>query len=340
MSRYIPERKLLYVTGEESPQQTKMRADRLGVSGDSFFVLAETRVEDILAGIVQVDPDIVIIDSVQTLYSSDVSGSPGSVGQVRACTAAIIQAAKQYGIATFVVGHVTKDGQIAGPRVLEHMVDTVLYFEGDRHHSYRILRSVKHRVGSTNEIGLFEMGKSGLEEISDPSSALIANRTSQSGSAVVCPIEGTRPVLVEIQALVTAASYGTPQRSVNGVDSRRLQMLLAVLEKRVGLRLGGEDIFINVAGGLKIDEPGVDLGLALAIVSSHRNQTIPIDTLFIGEVGLGGEVRPVPQVERRLNEAGRLGFKHALVPAASDVGSTNIHVHPVTDLAGAIDLIV
>lgn len=338
LAGYLPRRTILYVTGEESARQVKLRADRLSINDAETFILAETRVEDILASAVKIDPDILIIDSVQTLYSSEVTSSPGSVGQVRTCAALLIQSAKQHGYAAFLVGHVTKEGQIAGPRVLEHMVDTVLYFEGDRHVSYRILRSVKNRFGSTHEIGLFDMKSDGLEEISDPSSALIANRSHQSGSAIICPIEGTRPLLVEVQALVTAASYGTPQRSATGVEARRLQMLLAVLEKRAGLRLGGEDVFLNVVGGLRIDEPGADLGLVLSVASSFRNQALPNDTVFIGEIGLGGEIRGVPGLERRLNEAGRLGFRHALTPSSTPRPSVEMNAHPVSDLNQAIDL--
>lgn len=334
----MPDRTILYVTGEESAAQVKLRADRLGVGDSEVFVLAETRVEDILASAIRVRPDVLVIDSVQTLYSSEVSSSPGAVGQVRACAAALIQSAKQHGFATFLVGHVTKDGQIAGPRILEHMVDTVLYFEGDQHHSYRILRSVKNRFGSTHEIGLFEMAAAGLVEIADPSSALIANRSNQSGSAVICPVEGTRPLLVEVQALVTTASYGTPQRSANGVEARRLQMLLAVLEKRAGIRLAGEDVFLNVAGGIRIDEPAADLGLVMAVASSHRNQALPSDTLFVGEIGLGGEVRPVPSVERRLKEASRLGFRHAVIPKTATRPDVEIGTHPVANLNQVIDL--
>jgi len=334
----IPDQTVLYVTGEESANQVKLRADRLGVGDSETLILAETRVEDILASAIKIRPDILVVDSVQTLYSSEVSSSPGSVGQVRACAATLIQSAKQYGVATFLVGHVTKDGQIAGPRVLEHMVDTVLYFEGDQHHAYRILRSVKNRFGSTHEIGLFEMASTGLVEISDPSLALMANRSNQSGSAVICPIEGTRPLLVEVQALVTSASYGTPQRSATGIEARRLQMLLAVLEKRVGIRLANEDVFLNVAGGLRIDEPAADLGLVMAVASSHRNQALPNDTLFVGEIGLGGEVRPVPALERRLNEASRLGFRHGIVPSSTVQPVADIGIHPVEDLNQAIDL--
>jgi DNA repair protein RadA/Sms len=334
----MPDRTILYVTGEESVHQVKMRADRLELGESEVFVLAETRVEDILASAIKIRPDILVIDSVQTLYSSEVSSSPGSVGQVRACAAMLIRQAKQHDLATFLVGHVTKDGQIAGPRVLEHMVDTVLSFEGDRHHSYRILRSVKNRFGSTDEIGLFDMAARGLVEIADPSSALIANRSNQSGAAVICPIEGTRPLLLEVQALVTTASYGTPQRSATGVESRRLQMLLAVLEKRAGVRLAGEDVFLNVAGGIRIDEPAADLGVVMAVASSHRNQALPNDTIFVGEIGLGGEVRAVPSLERRLNEASRLGFRHGIGPATAVRPGGDLSFHPVSNLNQAIDL--
>ncbi len=342
LTRFVPGRKLLYVTGEESDRQVKLRAERLDIPLDNFFVLSATRVEDILAATSSVSPDIMVVDSIQTLHTESSSGSPGSVGQVRTCTASLIQWAKDAGAATFIVGHVTKDGQVAGPRILEHMVDTVLYFEGDQHHAYRVLRTTKNRFGSTLEIGLFEMTQTGLKEVADPSSALLAERSGQTGSAVVCPIEGTRPLLVEIQALVSSATYGTPQRSVNGMDAKRAQMLLAVLEKRADIRFGSLDVFLNVAGGIRLDEPSVDLGVVAALASSHLGLALPTDTVFVGEVGLGGEVRSVAQMERRINEASRLGFRHALVPAkgAPSNRSGDIAVHPVDSVEKALSLIL
>jgi len=342
LARFVPDRALLYVTGEESDRQVKLRAERLAVPIDNLYVLAAARVEDILAAATEIGPDFMVVDSIQTLYADIGSGSPGSVSQVRSSAAALIQWAKETGTATFIVGHVTKDGQIAGPRVLEHMVDTVLYFEGDRHHAYRVLRTTKNRFGSTLEIGLFEMGQTGLVQVSDPSSALLSQRSGQTGSAVVCPIEGTRPLLVEIQALVSPATYGTPQRSVNGMDVKRAQMLLAVLEKRADMRLAVQDVFLNVAGGIRLDEPSVDLGVIVALASSHMAAVLPLDTVFIGEVGLGGEIRTVAQLQRRLHEASRLGFRHAIVPKNSPATTQvkDLAVHPVESIDKALSLIM
>jgi DNA repair protein RadA/Sms len=315
LGRYLPDRKVLYVTGEESTRQVKLRAQRLGVTSDAFLLLAETNVEEISGAVQKVDPDVLVIDSIQTIFRPDLSSAPGSVSQVRESTASLLKITKESRFSTFLVGHVTKKGTIAGPRVLEHMVDTVLYFEGDRHHAYRILRSVKNRFGPANEIGVFEMRESGLREVPNPSEIFLSERGyGVSGSTVVCSLEGTRPVLVEIQALVTPSSYGTPQRTATGFDYQRLQMLLAVLEKRVGLRFSDHDVFVNVAGGVKLDEPAVDLGVAVACASSF--QDVPTDTnaVLIGEVGLGGEIRTVSQLPPRLKEASKLGFERAVVP--------------------------
>ena len=315
LAKYLPGRRLLYVTGEESPKQVKLRAGRLGVATDDVLLLAETNVEEIIAAAQETEPDVMVVDSIQTVFRPDVQSAPGSVSQVRESTAALLQLTKGMGFPTFVVGHVTKEGAIAGPRVLEHMVDTVLYFEGDRHHAYRILRAVKNRFGSTNEIGVFEMTGAGLREVTNPSEIFLSERSyGASGSTVVCAVEGTRPVLVEVQALVTPTSYGTPQRTATGFDARRLQMLLAVLEKREGLRLSTHDVFVNVAGGIRLDEPAVDLGVLVAVASSFRD--IPADSgaVLVGEVGLGGEVRTVSQLEPRLREAAKLGFERAYVP--------------------------
>ncbi len=315
LGKYLNGRRVLYVTGEESPRQVKLRAQRLGVDSENFLLFAETNVEEIIAAAQETQPDVLVIDSIQTIFRPDVQSAPGSVSQVRESTAAVLQFTKSYDVSTFIVGHVTKDGSIAGPRVLEHMVDTVLYFEGDRHHAYRILRAVKNRFGSTNEIGLFEMRTSGLQEVTNPSEIFLSERTyGASGSTVVCSLEGTRPILVEIQALVTPTSYGTPQRTATGFDNRRLQMLLAVLEKREGLRLSTHDVFVNVAGGVRLDEPAVDLGVIVAVASSFRDIPSDTGTVLIGEVGLGGEIRTVSQLEPRLKEAAKLGFKRAVVP--------------------------
>ncbi len=315
LGRYLPQKTILYVTGEESKRQVKLRANRLGVDTENMYLLAETNVEEIGNVVAKVEPDLLVVDSIQTIYRPDLSSAPGSVSQVRESTASLLKMTKEQEFSTFLVGHVTKKGTIAGPRVLEHMVDTVLYFEGDQHHAYRILRSVKNRFGAANEIGVFEMRESGLEEVPNPSELFLSERSyGVSGSAVVCSMEGTRPVLVEIQALVTPSSYGTPQRTTTGFGSQRLQMILAVLEKRAGLTFSDYDVFINVAGGVKLDEPAVDLGVAIAAASSFRD--VPTDTrsVLIGEVGLAGEIRTVSQVEPRLKEIGKLGFERAVIP--------------------------
>ncbi|NNE34849.1 MAG: DNA repair protein RadA, partial [Rhodothermales bacterium] len=308
-------RRVLYVCGEESPSQVRLRADRLGVEGTHVDLLPETDVDAVIATAAERDPSVMIVDSVQTLYRADLTSAPGSVSQIRESSAALIRAAKGSGMAVFLVGHVTKEGTIAGPRVLEHMVDTVLHLEGDRHHAFRILRAVKNRFGSTNEIGVFEMQGKGLVPVTNPSAVFLSERGSSSGSAVVCTVEGTRPMLVEIQALVTDSSYASPQRAATGFDGRRLQMLLAVLEKRQGLRVSSQDVFVNVAGGLKLSEPAADLGILMAVASSLLDRPLPPDTAIIGEVGLGGEVRSVSQISVRIREAEKLGFRAAVVPS-------------------------
>ncbi len=344
LGKYLPDKKILYVTGEESPRQVKLRAQRLGVDTEAMYLYSETNVEHILAAAQEIEPDVMIVDSIQTTFRPDIQSAPGSVSQVRETAAALLHYAKEHETPTFLVGHVTKEGSIAGPRVLEHMVDTVLYFEGDRHHAYRILRAVKNRFGSTNEIGVFEMRADGLRQVTNPSKIFLSERTfGTSGSTVVCSLEGTRPVLVEIQALVTSTSYSTPQRNATGFDYRRLQMLLAVLEKREGLRLSTHDVFVNVAGGVRLDEPAVDLGVILAVASSFRD--IPADTgsVLIGEVGLGGEIRTVSQVEPRLNEASKLGFERAIIPANNEKGLTipkGIEVSGVEKLTEVLDLML
>ncbi len=318
----LAHRGVLYVCGEESPAQVRLRAERLEVSAGEVQLLPETNVEGILHTAAGLDPAILIVDSIQTVFLPGLTSAPGSVGQVRACAARIIRAAKDSGMAVFLVGHVTKDGTIAGPRVLEHMVDTVLHLEGDRHHAFRILRAVKNRFGSTNEIGVFEMDGRGLKPVDNPSRIFLpAEGQWASGTAVVSTLEGTRPVLAELQALVTPTSYSTPQRSATGFDGKRLQMLLAVLERREGMQLSTHDVFVNVTGGLRLMEPSVDLGICMAVGSSLFDRPLPEQTLVVGEVGLGGEIRAVSQLSKRLLEAAKLGFKSALVPAANRIDS-------------------
>ena len=307
---------VLYITGEESVNQIRLRSERLA-SGPSnnLLLLAETDLEVIDALLVKTNPDVLIVDSIQTMYRPDLESPPGTVSQVREATAAFMRHAKSRELPVFLVGHVTKEGVIAGPKVVEHMVDTVLQFEGDRHHTYRILRAIKNRFGSTNEIGIFEMHDTGLREVLNPSEVFLAERNyGSSGSAVVAGMEGTRPLLVEVQALVAPASYGVPQRTATGFDTRRLQMLLAVLEKRAGLRVGQYDVFVNVAGGVRLDEPAADLGMVIAIASSLKDVPVDSGAVVIGEVGLGGEIRTIHQTEKRISEAKKLGFKKVVLP--------------------------
>lgn len=311
-------RKLLYVSGEESLHQIKMRASRMGDFSDSLTLLCETSLEIIRGVIEREKPEIVVIDSIQTMYNDDVSSAPGSVSQVRESTGVLMQIAKGLNISIFIVGHVTKEGVVAGPRVLEHMVDTVLYFEGDRHASYRILRGVKNRFGSTDEIGVFEMRSDGLSEVMNPSEFMLEGRPKgESGSIVACSIEGTRPILIEIQALVSRSAFGMPRRTAVGTDYNRVNLLMAVLEKRMRIPLGDYDAYVNIAGGIKMNEPAVDLGLVLAIYSSFKDKVISEDTICFGEVGLSGEVRSVNMAEQRVNEASKLGFKKCILPRSS-----------------------
>ena len=310
------DRKVLYVSGEESAQQIKLRADRLGVPGEHLLVLSETNLQVALDAAEETKPGLLIVDSIQTAYLDDLNSAAGSVSQVRECAARLMQWAKPRNVPVLIVGHVTKEGAIAGPRVLEHMVDVVLYLEGERHHHYRILRGVKNRFGSTDEVGVFEMADAGLREVRNPSEAFLEERSGNSaGSTVAVTMEGTRPILVEVQALSSATAFGLPRRSGNGLDANRLQLLVAVLQKRVGLPLQGQDIYANVVGGLKIAEPAADLPLTLAITSSFRDRAVDPRLVAIGELGLSGEVRSVNHLERRLIEARRLGFTRALVPA-------------------------
>ncbi|WP_335872134.1 DNA repair protein RadA [Bacillus sp. 2205SS5-2] len=312
----VLQQKVLYISGEESVKQTKLRADRLDVTSENLFVYAETSLELISATIETMTPDIIVIDSIQTIFHPEVTSAPGSVSQVRECTAELMRIAKTKGIAIFIVGHVTKEGAIAGPRMLEHMVDTVLYFEGERHHSYRILRAVKNRFGSTNEMGIFEMKEAGLEEVANPSEIFLEERSQgASGSTVVASMEGTRPVLVEIQALISPSSFGNPRRMATGMDHNRVSLLMAVLEKRVGLLLQNQDAYLKVAGGVKLDEPAIDLATIISIASSFRDQATRATDCIIGEVGLTGEVRRVSRIEQRVQEAAKLGFKRVIIPA-------------------------
>lgn len=309
---------VLYVSGEESARQTRLRGERLGINAQRLLILAETRLETILARISEVAPRAVVIDSIQTIYAAGLESAPGSVSQVRECAGRLMVAAKRSGVPTFLVGHVTKDGSLAGPRVLEHMVDTVLYFEGDPGHAFRILRAVKNRFGSTNEIGVFEMKGEGLCEVTNPSQLFLSERPlGVSGSTVVTTIEGSRPLLVELQALVTPSSLGVPRRTTLGVDHNRLSLLVAVLDKKVGLHLSGSDIFLNAAGGARLNEPAADLGMVVALASSHLDRVVNPQTVIIGEVGLAGEVRAITQPEARVREAAKLGFTRAIVPSGS-----------------------
>lgn len=306
---------VLYVSGEESQRQIKLRAERLGITADGIYLLAETGLEDIVASVGTLKPDVLIVDSIQTLYNGDLTASPGSVGQVKDCTLALMNLAKGQGITVFVIGHVNKEGAIAGPKVLEHMVDCVLYFEGEQHMSYRILRAAKNRFGATNEIGVFEMGDRGLIEVPNPSEALLSGRLPDApGTCVTCVMEGARPVLAEIQALLAPSAFGNPRRTSNGFDYNRAILLLAVLEKRGGLSVGSCDAYFNVIGGLSLDEPAADLAAIIALASSFRDKPVPGDLAAIGEVGLTGELRAVSNLSQRLSEVRRLGFSKCLIP--------------------------
>ena len=336
-------RKVLYVSGEESAHQIKMRAERIGAFEDELLLFRETILEEILEGIRKVRPEFVVIDSIQTMFSEELTAAAGSVSQVREVTAQMMRIAKEENIAVFIVGHVTKEGVVAGPRTLEHMVDTVLYFEGEREAAYRILRGVKNRFGSTNEIGVFEMCADGLTEVENPSKMMLNGRpVDASGSVVVCSLEGTRPILIEIQALISPTSFQMPRRTAVGIDYNRVNLLMAVLEKRVGLQLGGCDAYVNLAGGMRLGEPAIDLGIILAIASSYKNIPLPEDTIIFGEVGLVGEVRRVSQGDQRIKEAEKLGFKTCILPKAN-VDSlkirTNMRLLGVANVREALDCI-
>ena len=317
-------RSVLYVSGEESERQLKLRAQRLGVSPESLYILSETRLSDVLEAVEEMKPDILIVDSIQTLYNDENESSPGSVSQVKDCTMSMMQLSKSQGITVFVVGHINKDGNIAGPKVLEHMVDCVLYFEGDPNTSYRLLRAAKNRFGSTNEIGVFEMMDHGLNEVPNPSQMLLEGRPEGAhGTCVACVMEGTRPILAEVQALVTKTTFNVPRRAADGFDFNRAVLLMAVAEKRAGMKLNMFDVYINVIGGLRLDEPGADLPVVLAVASSYREQPIADDLIAIGEVGLTGEIRSVSHMEQRLAEASRLGFRKCIIPRS---GSEKIDI--------------
>ncbi|WP_183568043.1 DNA repair protein RadA [Mucilaginibacter sp. SP1R1] len=318
----MPNLKVLYVSGEESERQIKMRAERLvpdavnpkSEASKGCFILTETSTQNIFKQIEALEPDLVVIDSIQTLHSSHIESTPGSVSQVRECTAEMLRFAKETSTPVFLIGHITKDGMIAGPKILEHMVDTVLQFEGDRHHVYRILRTVKNRFGSASELGIYEMLGEGLREVSNPSEILLSQRDEPlSGITISATLEGMRPMLIETQALVSTSAYGTPQRTATGFDTKRMSMLLAVLEKRCGFRLGAKDVFLNITGGIRVEDPAIDLGLAAAIISSHEDMPIPFKTCFAGEIGLSGEIRAVNRVEQRIAEAQKLGFNQIFI---------------------------
>jgi len=316
--------KTLYVSGEESQKQIKMRAERITPNGDNCYILTETKTQNIFKQIQDINPDVVIIDSIQTLHTDYIESTPGSISQIRECTAELIKFAKESGVPVILIGHITKDGTIAGPKILEHMVDTVLQFEGDRNHVYRILRALKNRFGSTAELGIYEMQGSGLREVSNPSEILISHKEEElSGTAIASTLEGMRPLMIEIQALVSTAVYGTPQRSTTGYNAKRLNMILAVLEKRAGFRLGTKDVFLNVTGGISVDDPAIDLAVVAAILSS--NEDIPVDKgfCFAGEVGLSGEIRPVNRVDQRIQEAEKLGFESIFVSKYNKISLKN-----------------
>ncbi len=334
-------RRILYVSGEESARQIKLRADRLGPKNEGLYVLCETSLETIFQHIEEMQPDLVVIDSIQTVQTETVESSAGSLAQIRECAAALLRYAKAGGTSILLIGHINKEGSLAGPKVLEHIVDVVLQFEGDQHHLYRILRSMKNRFGSTSELGIYEMRHDGLRQVSNPSELLLTdNREGLSGVAISCSIEGVRPFLIETQALVSTAAYGTAQRSTTGFDGRRLNMLLAVLEKRVGFKLAQKDVFLNIAGGLRVTDPAIDLSVIAAVLSSNGDMPIEGDVCMAGEVGLSGEIRPVARIEQRIAEAQKLGFKRILIPAHNakglDTKSYKIELVPVRRVVEAV----
>lgn len=326
---------VIYVSGEESEQQIKMRAERIGIYNENCYILTETSTQNIFQHLSRVEPELLIIDSIQTLHTASIDSSPGSISQIRECTAELLRYAKETATPVILVGHITKDGSIAGPKVMEHMVDVVLQFEGDRNHLYRLLRNMKNRFGSTHELGIYEMRGAGLREVENPSEMLIGNhKEALSGACIAATMEGMRPILIETQALVSSAAYGTPQRSSTGFDLRRLNMLLAVLEKRCGFRLGAKDVFLNIAGGIKVNDPAIDLAVICAILSSNEDLSIERNTCFAGEVGLSGEIRPVTHIDQRISEAEKLGFKSVFVSTYNkkgfDIGKYDIDIQFVS----------
>ena len=333
----------LYVSGEESARQLKLRADRIGIENDKCLLLCETNIDEIYKSVKEVSPQLLIVDSIQTIYSEALESSPGTISQVRECASSLLKYAKQSGTPVLLIGHITKDGSIAGPKILEHIVDAVIQFEGDQHYMYRILRSIKNRYGSTAEIGIYEMNQSGLREVSNPSELLLTrNREGLSGIGISAAIEGIRPFLIETQSLVSSAAYGTPQRSTTGFDVRRMNMLLAVLEKRAGFKLAQKDVFLNIAGGLKVNDPGMDLSVISAVLSSSLDIAIDNDTCLCGEVGLSGEIRPVNRIEQRIQEAEKLGFSRILIPANNLKGfnkKVSIEIKQVSKVSDAFRLL-
>ncbi len=339
--RMPPTQRTLYISGEESLLQVKLRAERLGINSNNVLLLGETNIDLILGSIEEYDIDMIVVDSIQTMYTPEVSSAPGSVSQVREVTGRLLRMAKAAAIPVFIIGHVTKQGAIAGPKVLEHIVDTVLYFEGEKYHSYRVVRSVKNRFGATDEIGVFEMKGKGLVEVLNPSEFMLQGRPEGvPGTAVICSIEGTRPMLMELQALVSLSNLNMPRRMATGIDYNRLCMLMAVIEKRLGMQIQGQDAFVNVVGGLRIDEPAADLGIVTAIASSFRDIPIERDTVIIGEVGLTGEVRGINSIERRIVEATKIGFRHCIIPKNNlgQLRETTVRITGVSNLSEALDV--
>jgi DNA repair protein RadA/Sms len=334
----IPDKRVLYISGEESVQQIKLRAERLAGNASDCYIVSETSLEKAITHARNIQPDILIIDSIQTLSTERVESSPGSVSQVRECAALLLRYCKENGLPVFLVGHINKEGSLAGPKVLEHIVDTVLQFEGDRNHMYRILRSVKNRFGSTSELGIYEMQQSGLREVENPSEFLLMKEhAGLSGIAIAAAIEGVRPLLIEVQGLVSTAAYGVPQRSATGFDTRRLNMLLAVMEKRIGFKIATKDVFINIAGGLKVVDPAIDLAIMASIISSNIDAVIPLEVCFTGEVGLSGEIRPVGRIEQRINEAEKLGFKKIVIPKGNLKNARNLQATIEIVESGRVD---
>jgi DNA repair protein RadA/Sms len=337
VAQKCPSQKILYIAGEESASQIKQRADRIGMSSDNLLIYNNTDIRNVISQARKIKPDLLVLDSIQTVFSSELNSLPGSVQQIRECSAMFQQLAKKEGITTLMIGHVTKEGDIAGPRILEHMVDTVLHFEGDQSQLHRLLRGVKNRFGPANEVGVFEMRDTGLHEVNNPSDLFLAEMNSSvSGNCVTCVMEGSRPILIEIQALVTPSNYSTPQRTASGFDQRRLSLLIAVLEKRAAMSFAGQDVYLNIAGGLKINDTAADLAVVAALASSLKDKPIPEKSLYIGEVGLGGEVRRIPFLKQRLSEAEKMGFEHAVLPVSKTAGASDMKLKPADQIMKAL----